>query len=435
MNILMALQIGLREIAAHKFRSILSMLGIILGVSSLIATMALTNGIEMGTRAFMEQMGGLEYVRVVNKDISNQMFEFWNLSPGRTLRDMQIIRERAPGISHISPELNFGGVVASRTGGSERRGIRGVFPDHFVVNKHLLAAGRFLNDLDVERGTRSVVIGDTIARSLWPDFPAEKILGRVLLINNSPFEVVGVLPVYAREGESRRVGRTPRIGGSQSRWDPFRDKNEAVLIPFSTMFFEFRSGAFPLDSVDTIRIDNLVLRIGDLGQFRSTLAQTRAALDITHRGVDDYDLETREEWFDRMESSVRATRLSGGIISAISLIVGSIGIMNIMLASITERVREIGIRLAVGARGRDIFTQIIIESMTISFFGALLGIVAALGLIELLKAVAPSDNAPVMTFGSILFSVGFAVFAGFASGIYPALRAARLNPISALRYD
>jgi len=220
MNLLMALQIGLREIAAHKFRSILSMLGIILGVSSLIATMSLTSGIEKGTRVFMEQLGGLEYIRVVNKDISNQMFEFWNLSPGRTLRDMHIIRDRAPGISHISPELNFGAVVASEGGASERRAVRGIYPDHFVVNKHLLAAGRFLQDLDIERGSRSVVIGDTIARSLWPDLTPKEMLGKILLINNSPFEVVGVLPVYERE--DRRSGSDGLRGLVVSRADGTR---------------------------------------------------------------------------------------------------------------------------------------------------------------------------------------------------------------------
>jgi putative ABC transport system permease protein len=161
----------------------------------------------------------------------------------------------------------------------------------------------------------------------------------------------------------------------------------------------------------------------------------RSALSITHRGVDDFDLETREEWFDRMESSIRATRLSGGLIATISLVVGGIGIMNIMLASISERVREIGIRLAVGARSSDIFVQILIESVTIAFIGGLLGIVASVGLIEVLKAIAPSENTPVMTPGAILFSVGFAVLAGLVSGLYPALRASRLNPITALRYE
>ena len=190
-----------------------------------------------------------------------------------------------------------------------------------------------------------------------------------------------------------------------------------------------------MDSMESIRLDALILRVGELAHFRAALDQVRAALSATHRGVDDFDLETREEWFDRMEASIRATRLSGGLIATISLVVGGIGIMNIMLASISERVREIGIRLAVGARGRDIFIQIIIESISIAFIGGLLGVVAAFGLIEILKLIAPNENAPIMTLGGIVFSVGFAVLAGFFSGIYPALRASRLNPIAALRYE
>lgn len=437
MNILMAIEIGLREIAAHKFRSILSMLGIVLGVGSLIATLALTAGIEKGTRVFMEQLGGLESVRVINKEISNQNMEFWNLSPGRTLLDVEALRARAPLISHIAPELAFGAVVGSQDGKSERRQIRGVFPDSFVVNKHTLLAGRFLSDLDVDRSARSAVVGFTIAEELWPGVKPSDILGQVILINDSPFEVVGVLPRYERDidARSRTDRRAPRFVGRQGRWDPFREKNESVNIPFSTMFFEFRSGAFPMDSLETVRLDNFTIRIGNLDRFREAIEQARAALDVTHKGVDDFDLETREEWFDRMESSVRATRLSGGIIAAISLLVGSIGIMNIMLASITERVREIGIRMAVGARGRDIFLQILIESISISFLGGVLGIVASFGLLEVLKSVAPMDNPPVTTLGAIIFSVFFAVLAGFLSGIYPALRASRLNPISALRYE
>jgi putative ABC transport system permease protein len=433
MNLLVAISIGLREIAAHKFRTALSMLGIVLGVSSLIATMALTRGIEDGTRIFMQQMGGLELVTIVNKEPSSRKYEFANLSPGRTLRDAEAIRRSATFISHVSPEISLNTAVATDGGGNpDRRMVRGVYPDHFVIAMHQIAAGRFLTALDLERGSRCAVVGDTVAKNLWPGIPPPLIVGKSILIDNRPFEVVGVLPLYEMEEQAR----ARRSGRSLSRrWDPFRQKNETVLVPFTTMFHELRSGAFPLDSLETMKLETLTVRVGDLDHFRPALDQVRRILDTTHRGVDDFDLETRQDWFDRMESSVRAARLSGGLISAISLVVGGIGIMNIMLASISERVREIGIRLAVGARQRDIFWQILIESILVSLLGGLLGILASLGLIEILKTIAPTENVPVLTPDSILLAVGFALAAGLLSGLYPAAKASGIDPITALRYE
>ena len=433
MNPLVAISIGLHEIAAHKFRTCLSMLGIVLGVSSLIATMALTRGIEEGTRIFMQQMGGLELVSIVNKEPSSRKYEFANLSPGRTLRDAEAIRRSATFISHVSPEISLNTAVATEGGGNpDRRAVRGVYPDHFVIGMHKVAAGRFLTPLDIERGSRCTVVGDTVAKRLWPGVPPQLIVGKTILIDSRPFEVVGVLDLYEMEEQARarRAGKRSTRG-----WDPFRQKNEAVLVPFTTMFHELRSGAFPLDSLETMKLETLTVRVGDLDQFHSALDQVRGILDITHRGVDDFDLDTRQDWFDRMESSVRAARLSGGLISAISLVVGGIGIMNIMLASISERVREIGIRLAVGARQSDIFWQILIESVLVSLLGGLLGILASLGLIEILKTIAPTENVPVLTPDAILLAVGFAIAAGLFSGLYPAAKASGIDPITALRYE
>lgn len=433
MNPLVAISIGLHEIAAHKFRACLSMLGIVLGVSSLIATMALTRGIEEGTRTFMQQMGGLEFVSIINKDPSSRKFEFANLSPGRTLRDAEAIRRTASFISHVSPEISLNTALATEGGGNpERFVVRGVYPDHFVIGMHRTAAGRFLTMLDIQRGARCAVVGRSVAKKLWPGLPPELVVGKTMLIDSRPFEVVGVLAFYEmdEQARARRAGRNP-----SRRWDPFRQKNETVLVPFTTMFHEFRSGAFPMDSLDSMKLETLTVRVGDLKNFHPALDQVRAILDITHRGVDDFDLETRQDWFDRMESSVRAARLSGGLISAISLIVGGIGIMNIMLASISERVREIGIRLAVGARQRDIFWQILIESMLVSLLGGLIGIVASLGLIEILKSIAPEQNVPVLTWGAIVFAVLFAIVAGLVSGLYPAAKASGIDPITALRYE
>jgi len=462
MSLLVVFQIGIREVAAHKFRSVLSMLGIVLGVSSLIATMALTRGMEEGTRTFMQQLGGLELVTIAEKNPSSLKMDFANLSPGLTLRDAEVIRESASLISHVSPEIAINSLVSSfgQSGTRERRMIRGIYPDHFVIRMHQIGAGRFLSDLDVQRGARCVVLGNTVATQLWPEASIESLIGKTVLIGTSPFEVVGVLDFYQSEeqGRIRRSGKT----SMRWKWDPFRIKNETVLIPFTTLFHEFRSGVVSdekpnsnkgndsaeskksngtqessktNDSIDSIELDALIVRVRDLEYFRSALDQLRKLLDITHRGVDDFDFETREDWFDRVESSVRAARLSGGLISAISLIVGGIGIMNIMLASISERVREIGIRMAVGARPRDIFLQIITEGMFISLIGAFLGIGASLGLIEILKLISPTENVPLLSWDGVLFSVVFALLAGLLSGIYPGLKAARLDPISALRYE
>lgn len=443
MNLFISLETGFREILSHKFRSFLSMLGIVLGVGSLVATMAITGGMERGMRVFMEQMGGLELVNIVDKEISNDLQDFWNLSPGRTLQDAYAIKESATLVSHVSPQLSFGMPVSS---GEETMRVRvaGVWPDFLDVAKHELAAGRFLTDIDLDQGKRAAVIGDTIAARLWPARAPAGVVGQTIYLNNSPFTVVGVFTRYERERDkiARERGlaqaeaeRRARRGGGNRSWDPFRQKNEAIAIPLTTMFYEFRSGAFPDDSADTVRLEQLSVRVGDLTFFEQALAEIRRALEITHRGVDDFGFDTREDWFDQMEQRMNATRTSGGLIAVISLIVGGIGITNIMLASITERVREIGIRRAVGARARDIFLQIIIEAVSISVMGGLLGILVGFGLVQLLSAIAPGDNEPFISAASIVISVVFAFVAGILSGIYPALQASRLDPIQALRYE
>lgn len=442
MNLLISLENGFREILSHKFRSGLSMLGIVLGVSSLVATLALTNGIERGTRTFMAQLGGLELVRVVDKEVSNENLDFWNLSPGRTLQDAYAIRGSTPLISHVSPELHHPAPISS---GRETMRLRvvGAWPDFLVVSATEMATGRFLNAIDVDNASRGVVIGNTVARRLWPDMDVDEVVGQTLFIASVPFTVIGVFIPYIREidriRQERRASQGRESGGPErvasGRWDPFRFKNEAVIIPITTMFYEFKSGQFPEDSVDTVRIHELQVRVDDLKAFDVALDQVRNLLNLTHRGVDDYGFETREDRFDQMEQNIRATRTSGGLIALISLLVGGIGITNIMLASITERVREIGIRRAVGAKSRDIFIQILVESISIALLGGVLGVGCGFALIELLNVIAPSDNEPFVTMGAVILSVAFAAVAGIVSGIYPAIQASRLDPIQALRYE
>jgi len=443
------LLIGLQEIREHKFRSFLTMLGVILGVASLLAMFALTAGIASSWRNTMQQMGGLERVGISDKQVSLEFADLAALSPGRTLADAEALRGLPLLVSHVAPEMQAAATVSAPDGQTVSARVTGTWPDNFTVSQHELAAGRFITDLDLERGARVVVLGDTKVAELWPDEHGTEadFLGRSITINGRPFSVVGILTLYQREEDRRRreaaaQGAPPPgrfavsgRGGGSGRRDMFSWKNESVIVPLTTLFHEFRSGQKDTPPLAMAKLENLNFRVRDLQRFDETLNAVQNLLRGTRRGVDDYDFDTREDWFERMETSLRSTQLSGGLIAGISLLVGGIGIANIMLASIAQRVRELGVRLAVGARRRDVFLQILAESTVIGIIGGFLGLGAGVVLLDLLGRVAPLQSPPVIEPSAILISVGFATAVGVLSGLYPAWRASRLDPIAALRYE
>ncbi len=449
MNWFSGLLIGLREIREHKFRSFLTMLGVILGVASLLAMFALTAGIAAGWRNTMQQLGGLERVGVSDKQVSLEFADLAALSPGRTLADAEALRGLPHLVSHVAPEMQTPATLSAPDGQTVSARVTGTWPDNLTVSQHEIAAGRFLTDLDLERGARVVVLGDAKVAQLWPDEHGTDadFLGRTITINDRPFSVVGVLAFYQREEDRRRreaaakgapaparFAMGGRSGGSGRR-DMFSWKNESVIVPLSTLYHEFRSGQPETPPLAMAKLDYLNFRVRDLQRFDETLSAVQSLLRGTRRGVDDYDFDTREDWFERMETSLRSTQLSGGLIAGISLLVGGIGIANIMLASIAQRVRELGVRLAVGARRRDVFLQILAESTVIGMIGGFLGLGAGVVLLDLLGRVAPLESPPVIEPSAVLISVGFATAVGVLSGLYPAWRASRLDPIAALRYE
>lgn len=446
MNLWLGLIMGFKEIWAHKFRSFLTMLGVILGVASLLSMFSLTAGMARGMREYMTQVGGIEFVGVITQEVPPHQEYLWEISPGRTIMDAEAIAKAKNLVTYVSPVVDISANVVA--GAENFRGeVKGAWPDYMPINKHKVEVGRDLSWLDVEAAQHVAVIGRSVVDKLWPDIPGYNAVGETITINLRPFRVIGIFEYYERDEDKRRreLGLTAggpaasgrrRTEGGWGRGGPFGRKNSQIVIPITTAFYEFRSANLvgKEDQGPNNKLDALVFQIADTTRFHETLDRVTEILKVTHRGIEDFGFDTREEWFDRIEQNVRSVRASGGLIAGISLIVGGIGITNIMLASITERIREIGVRRAVGAKGRDIFVQIVVESAVIGFIGGLLGLIASLGVMRLLVAISPVENAPVLELNNVLISFSFAVVIGVISGLYPAWKAARIEPIEALRY-
>ena len=236
------------------------------------------------------------------------------------------------------------------------------------------------------------------------------------------------------EAEKEQEGPARRRGwGRRGGWAFWR-KNMTAYIPLNTMWVKFRSAA-GLDGIPDPRLTDIDIKVDDLSLLEPALQQARNVMLMTHRGIEDFEFRTQENQVENINNQIRNARFSGGVIAAISLIVGGIGIMNIMFASINERIREIGICKAVGATGFAIFMQILVESVAIAILGALAGLAASYGLVQVLGMIAPTQNSPEMTPFAMLIAVGFSAAVGIIAGLFPAFKAARLDPIQALRYE
>ncbi len=459
---------GMREIWAHKFRSLLTMLGIILGVSSLVAMSALVAGMEKGAKEALIAIGGLQKVRIEPQPLPAEQRHLSDQAVGITVNDVRALEQSATLVTRCSPEMRLSATLSANAKTFRPWYCSGVWPVALEMTEHVIAHGRMFNALDDEMARSVCVIGTATRDELWgaPEKVGREIIpvGETIYINGLPFTVIGMFQHYESEQERKarelaqaqaaQAAQAPGGGVARDRGHShgssgrrrgsfvFYLKNATVYMPLNTAWMKFRSG-MPVSSRSSggagatgdPRLSTLELKIGDADRLPQALQQVRNVLMSTHKGIEDFSFRTQEEWAEQINTFIHNARLSGGLIAGISLLVGGIGIMNIMLASISERVREIGIRKSVGASTGDIFIQILVESVVVAILGGLTGLVTSFGLVHLLSSFSPTENAPIITVTALAVAFGFSALVGVLAGIFPAVKAARLNPIEALRYE
>ena len=403
---------ALANLSNQKLRAALTMLGIVFGVGAVIAMLSIGAGAEQQALETISRLG-LNNVLVRAREIrDDELEEVRTKSPGVSLRDAEAIRDAVPGVTLVAPKAEIEPYKVLSVDGTTEATVFGVSELHGELVNLEIVDGRFLDPLDVRRHGQVAVVGDQVRRDLFGYEPA---LGRHLKVNDVWLEVVGVLgPTGGGESDSFQG---VQLGSS----------NSAIYIPVTTALrkFDRRPKSSPLAEI--------VIRLGSAEAAQTTARLVGDLLDHLHAGQDDYEIVVPEALLAESRRTQRMFNIVMGCIAGISLLVGGIGIMNIMLASVLERTREIGVRRAVGARRKDILFQFIIESFALAAIGGVAGIFMGIVIAKLVAASAGWTT--IIQVWSVLLATGVAVSVGLASGVYPAIRAAELDPIDALRWE
>jgi putative ABC transport system permease protein len=407
-------ELGLNNLLVHRSRSLLTMLGMIFGVAAVVAMLSIGAGARQKVMALIEQMGVNNLIIESKETLEWQAHsKMRKVSPGLTLQDYRVISDDITGVIASTPRKRLTPSKLIPKAQQEMPVVYGVRPSYRQIAGLQIITGRFFTDEEEEHGAPVCVLG---ALAKWGLFGSATAIGEYVKVNEVWFRVIGVV--------SPQLSSENAVGGG-----PAVDANNIIYVPLQSAFQRLE------DSYSDMRdeIDGIYVEVGSGSAIPDAAQLTRAILDSSHHGADDFSIIVPAELLAEQKRTEHLFNIVMVAIASISLLVGGIGIMNIMLASILERTREIGLRRAVGARRSDIVRQFVVEATMISFAGGTIGVI--LGFIISRSIAWFAGWSTIVTFSSIALAFLVSISVGMIFGIYPATKAAHLDPVEAIRYE
>jgi len=405
---------GLSSLLVHKLRTMLTMLGMIFGVGAVVAMLAITAGVEKEMLSYIDLLGVNNIIIEAKEAVDrNELQARRAISPGMTMRDYRAIKENVAGIDQMTPRKRFKPMKVLPKTSAEPPILIGVLPNYKDIQSLRIVEGRFFTSDEDERSAAVCVLGESAKVNLLGYEPA---VGKYVKVNDVWLQVIGVM--------AQQAGADTDVEGVE-----IISRNNLVVAPHNTVMRRFEDNNSYLKD----EIDGIYIRVSPGTDSIETSNVINAILTATHKDAGDYTVTVPAGLLEQKKRTSDIFKIVMICIAGISLLVGGIGIMNIMLATVLERTREIGIRRAIGARQADIVRQFLTEAVMISIIGGLAGIAFGFTLSRIIAAAAGWST--VVTFASIAVAFGVSVGIGLLFGIYPAVQAAKLDPIEAIRYE
>src|SRR5215471_10190341 len=420
-----AVRLGLKSLRLHKLRSLLTVLGIVFGVCSVIAMLAIGEGASFEAQEQIKNLGSqniiLRSVKPPEEEkVSDKGSQSYVLQYGITYPDVKRIRSTIPGVTVVLPARNIRDYVwnISRRVDCE---VVGTVPWYPQMRNHHVNVGRFFTEADMDEKTSVCVLGAEMAPIL---FPLESPLGKHVRVGADYYQVIGIMEPGGREPQSDSAEAASKPA-THRMFIPL----ETAKLRYGEVLMRRRSGSF---EAERVQLHEITVKVESLDDVTGVAADVKEVLQRNHKKK-DYEVVVPLELLKRAERTKQIFNIVLGSIAAISLLVGGIGIMNIMLASVTERTREIGIRRALGARRQDIISQFLVETVLLSAAGGILGVLLGITIPFVVSHAAGMKT--IITLWSPLLAFSISALVGVVFGLYPALRAANMHPVEALRHE